>query len=440
MSFVSSRAVVRPVVLMAAVILSLIVGGPAAQAKPPVRPGLVQALAASVTKPAGAYQLASTWTASSHTTSYRVKLTNTAGTVLDSATVADPAWTATTSAPASSVVTVTVTPYNGTRKGRPATTSKTLPDLTAPTGSFGVTEVGLVGTVTQNALSDDVSPADSISRSIDWGDGSAVQAWTSSTSASIDHSYAAQGRYLPSVTLVDLAGNSATVALDAIVILDTTAPTGSFSATPAAGWASYTKVALTQLTLSDDFSPAPFIQRSVVWGDGVVTQWASGTTLTHVYTLAGTYTPTVVAADEAGNHADLAAAPVTITKDTAGPAVRLRLPATNRAAVRSWLPIKGVATDAGVGVRVVWIKAVEKRGTAFYAYRPVAKTWVRAGTRQAGAWSKAGLIRVVPTVKGNWQVRLAKLKLGTLTYRVTGVDRVSNKSKTLVHSQKLTRW
>lgn len=438
MSSVLSRALARNAVLMAAVILSLVVGGPAAQAKPPVRPGLVKSLAVSVTKPSSAYRLVATWTASSNTTSYHVKVTNPAGTVLDSDTVTATAWTATATAPSGSVVTVTVTPYNGTRRGRPAQLSKTLPDLTAPTGSFVVSEVGFVGTVTQDALSDDVSSADAITRSIDWGDGSAVQAWTTGTA--IDHSYATQGRYLPCVTLVDLAGNSVTVALDAIVIDDTTAPTGSFSATPAAGWASYTKVAVTQLTLSDDFSPAPFIQRSVVWGDGVVSSWTSGSTLTHVYKVAGSYTPTVVAVDEAGNHSDLAATQVTITKDSVGPLLRLKLPVVNKTAVRSWLPIKGVATDAGVGVRLVRVKAVEKRGTVFYAYRPLTKKWVKAGMTRAGAWQKAGLIRVVPGLSGRWQTRLAHLSLGTLSYKAAAVDRVGNTSKTLTHSQKLTRW
>jgi len=439
MSSVLSRAFARPVALVAALVLSILVGLPGAQARPPVKPGAVMNLVATVTKPAAAYQVATTWTASSNTTAYRVRLTNAAGSVLDNDTVTSTAWTAETTASAGTVVTVSVTPFNGARRGRAVTISRTLTDLTGPTGTFTVAESGLVGTVTQTAVSDDVSAADSITRSIYWGDGSAPQQWTDGTS--IDHTYPGQGRYLPVVTLTDVAGNPSEVALDAIVIMDSTAPSGSYSLTPATGWASWTKVSVTQLALSDDFSPAANIERVVDWGDGgVPTPWTSGATLTHVYKVAGTFSPTVVVVDEAGNSAQFASASVTITKDSVAPVVTLTLPRFNKAAVRSWTVLKGRATDAGVGVRVVKVKAIEKRGSVFYAYRPLAKKWVKAGTSRTAAFQKAGLARAVPGANGVWKVRLAKLKLGKLIYRVAGVDRVSNVSKPLVHSQKLTRW
>jgi hypothetical protein len=435
MSSLVPRALTR--VAAAIVGLALLAGTPAAIAKPPTRPGAVTNLTVAVTKPAAAYNLESSWTAGANTTSFRVQLTNAAGAVLDSATLASTHWTATTTAPGGSVLTVTVTPYNSSRKGPSTPTTTTLPDVTGPSGSYTVDDAGYDGTITQASLSDDVSPASAITRSVGWGDGSPAEPWSSGDT--ISHNYATQGRYLPTMTLTDLAGNTTVLDLKAIVINDHAAPTGTFSTTPATGWASYTAVALTQLTLSDDFSPAPNIARSVEWGDGTVSPWPAGGTISHRYLVAGTFTPQVVATDEAGNSAPLAAgSSVTITKDALAPVLRLTLPRTKATSVRSWKVLKGRATDAGVGVRWVQLKAVQKRGKVFYAYRPATRTWVKARTSVA-AFTKAGVLRVTPGTTGLWQAPLARLTLGTLTYRVTGVDQVGNTSKTLAHSQKITK-
>ena len=61
--------------------------------------------------------------------------------------------------------------------------------------------------VTQTALSDDFSAAADVLRWINWGDGTAVEPWTASVTAS--HLYAAAGIYTPQVVLKDDAGNTA---------------------------------------------------------------------------------------------------------------------------------------------------------------------------------------------------------------------------------------
>jgi len=101
-------------------------------------------------------------------------------------------------------------------------------DVTAPVGTFttspssgwqGMTPINL----TQTSLSDDFSAAANVLRWIDWGDGSAVQAWTASVTAT--HVYAAAGTYSPQVILKDEAGNTRQVAAPAVQVnADTVAP------------------------------------------------------------------------------------------------------------------------------------------------------------------------------------------------------------------------
>ena len=87
------RASTRWVALLAAALLTLLTAfaGQSAQARPPSKPGKVSGLAMVVTKPAAAYRLATSWGSGTNATSYQVRITNTAGTVLDHDTVSAPA-------------------------------------------------------------------------------------------------------------------------------------------------------------------------------------------------------------------------------------------------------------------------------------------------------------------------------------------------------------
>lgn len=433
------RASTRWVALLAATLLVTLTAftGQSAHAKPPTRPGKVTGLAMVVTKPNAAYRLATSWTSGANATSYQVRITNTAGSVLDSDTVSATAWVATVNAPASSTVRLTVVPVNGTRKGRPSTMSRVLPDLTGPTGTFTVSRVGGDATVTQVALADDVSPASGIARVIDWGDGTPQEAWVSGTT--IGHTYLGQGLWRPTVTLTDEHANTSVVQLAAVVIGDENGPTGSYSSGPASAWAAWTAVNLTQVAIHDDYSADEYIVRTVSWGDGTTSPWASGTVLQHVYPGAGTFTPSVTLTDDAGNSSVVAAQPVVVTRDAVAPRVRLTLPKTNKASVRSWRTLKGRAVDAGTGVKMVRVKAIEKRGARWYAYKPATGRWVRAGLVKRAAWTKAGAKSVVPASTGAWQVGLRRLAKGTLVYRVIAWDQVRNVSRPVVHTQRLTR-
>jgi hypothetical protein len=434
----------RRLVGAAAIALALAAGITPAQAAPPLKPGKVTGLAATVTKPAAAYQVASTWNAATNATSYRVKLVNSAGTVLDSSTTTTTAWVASTTSTVGTVVRVLVTPFRGTRKGAAASISKTLPDLTAPTGIFTVAyddTVSTTVTITQTALADDLSAPAAITREIDFGDGAGFQSFPAGAAA--EHTYAAtDARYVPVVRLTDEAGNSSTVSLDAVVIGDEEAPVGTYDVSSASAWARLTRVSISQSSLSDaPFSPNDKILREILWGDGTAKEtWSTGAVATHVFATGGTFTPRVFLTDEAGNTSEVTGSSVTVTVDAAGPVVKLTLPRTGLQSISRWTELKGTAKDgAGTGVKQVRVRAVEKRGAVWYAYKPLTRTWAKAGATKAGAFTKAGQLTVTPTATGTWTARLRHLRTGTLSYRVVGLDRVANRSKVVAHTQLLTR-
>lgn len=521
----TNRPLVRLAALGTAASLGL-VAAPAMAARP-VKPGVVTNMTFTATAPA--YHLASTWSAGKYATAYQVKLTNAAGTVLDNEKVTTTGWSldvTTKQAPLGSVVKLAVTSLNGKQKSATVSRTLTMPDVTPPTGSYSAVVNGYTATLTQDSLSDD-SGAANVSRSIDWGDGTAAQAWSaqpqhvyakvgsytitvtlkdqagntavektkanvvdnpptgtftvqwdnSTGAATVDavvkdditpssaitgtidwkdgspvdsftgsgtlaHTYAkTAARYVPTVVLTDDHGYTTTYQTPAIVINDTAAPTGTFVLNRSTAWAKYTKVVLSQTAIHDDWSPDANIKRTVDWGDGDVQQWTAGTTLTHVYRSAGSYAPKVTLTDEAGNATDpaVSAGAVTVKADTAAPRVTIKLPARPRNVIKKWRTLRGTARDAGVGVKVVHLQVVEKRGTTYYAYKWSTKRWVKVGHRLGRAWTKAGTASLRPSATHTWAKSVARLRKGVLVFRVNGVDRVNNTSRWLVHSQKLTR-
>ena len=432
------RAMHGVTVVLAITGLSLGLAAPI-QARPPIGP--VKNLTAAVTKPTSAYQVSVDWSDLSGASSYKVALKDAGGVVLDSDTVTSSDWLTTTTKPATSVVRVTVTPMSATRKGRPATISKALPDLTAPWATYAVDWTGVDATVTESGLADDVDPASAITRTINWGEpGGSFEPWT--TGSTNTHGYPVQdGRYVPQVTLADTAGNSATLNLHAVVIGDTTAPSGEYGVSHSAKvWARFTKVSVNQSALSDDFSPPNKVARSVIWGDGVVTPWATGLSLSHIYKVGGTYTPQVSLADEAGNTVTVDSASVTVAVDTAAPKLTLTIPKTGARMVRSWKVLTGKAVDSGVGMGKVRLRLVQKRGTVWYAYLPAKKVWVKGGSTRVRAAKLAGLARVTPATTGAWQFRVANLRMGLLVVQYSAADKALNKTLVSMRKQLLTRY
>jgi len=424
-----------------------------ATARPPIGP--VKNLVAAVTKPSADYRLAVDWSDLANATSYKVTLSVVGGSVLTTDTVTSSDWAATTSRPAGTSVKVTVVPFTNSRKGRPASVTKLLPDLTAPLGQYSLdSHVNTIVTVTQSALSDDVSPAGSIKREINWGDtGSSWINWPAADGNTINNSAAPYpaslgARYVPRVRLTDAAGNEAVVVAGAVVIEDGMAPAGGFSAVhPTAMWARFTALRLQQTSLDDTCggtcagSPAAKITRVVSWGDGTTTIWAAGAVVAkHVYRAAGTFTPSVRLTDEVAKSTQVALPAVTVKVDKAAPTVSLTAPKTGLRMVRSWKVLKGRAVDAGVGMGKVRVRVVEKRGSIWYAYLPAKKSWVKGGSTRFQAMQLAGMARVSPWSNGRWQLRLVNLRKGTLVIRFSAADKALNVTANKVRKQRLTRF
>jgi hypothetical protein len=423
----------------AAVALST-VGATAAQARP-VKPGGVTGLQAVVTPGNLTYGVDSSWNAVPNATGYQASLSK-AGTTLATKTVTGTSWSTTLNT-SPGTATLSVKAVIGRHKGRTSTLPVTLSDVTKPTGSFSTTWDNNTGaaTLTQDSLTDD-SPTSQVTRSVDWGDGSSTQPWTVGTT--LNHTYALtpaqEVTFQPTVTLTDAASNTRTVDAHPVVFNDFVAPTGSFGVAPGTAWAKLTKVTITQSALSDNRTAAADIARTVDWNDGSAVQaWTAGTTITHVYAAGGTYSPVVTITDQATNAAQVATSAVTVNVDAVAPVVKLLLPRTHRHSVKAWSTLRGKATDtAGTGVKRVSLRAVEKRGTKWFGYRPATKTWVKSATK-AGAFKNSRAFALTTAAHHRWSAHLAGLRKGTLVYRVSAVDRVRNASKPLTHKATLTK-
>ena len=408
----------------------------------PNRPGSVQNLQATATKSDAGYALKATWDALTGAQHYQVTVTNAStGTALAKATVTGPTWTGTTTLPVLSSVKVQVVPVSSTgRKGRPVSTTVSLPDVTPPTAVFHVGPGASEHDVTVTATVSDDSSKPVPAGSIDWADGGPgtpdTQSWD--FSGPVTHSYANDGVYHATVHLVDWTGNAADETV-AIAVNDTSAPTGAYTTDVSSAWARFTPVSLAQTALSDNFSAPADITRSVDWGDGSTpTDWSGAAAPTHVYQTAGTFTPTVTLTDEAGNTAPpVQAGPVTVAADTAAPRVTVHKPLHPRR-VDSWRRVRGTVTDSGVGPAVVRVKVVEKRGAHWFGYHPATKTWTKYRSRTR-ALTKAGWAKAAPSSTGAWSARLAGLRRGSLVLKAFGRDKLANASHVLTVRQDLTR-
>ena len=422
----------RRVHLLVAALATILATAVPANAAPPNKVGPVTNLTLAASGSPSGYTLTSTWSAPAGATSYRAVLSSSAGTLGTIDTTAT-TWSVNVTASPNTSVTVTVTPYGGKKPGIATSANTTLPDLAPPVGVFTITRAatGLDATLTQQSLSDNGTPAAQIRREVSWGDGSPVQLWQTGTT--LVHNYPAIGRYVPTVRLTDTSGNSVTLTLKAVVFGDTTAPSGAFDASPGRAIASWTPVVVTQTALNDDFSPSGFVERVVAWGDGTTQAWPEGATLNHVFTAAGTYTPTVTLVDEAGNSTKVASDAVAVVVDSTGPSLKV----ANRksTSVRKWRVVKGTVSDAGVGAKSVSVVAILKTATGWKAY--AGGSWKKVGTK-AKAWKRARAVVATP-VKGAWRVRLAKLAKGTLMVKAQAVDHLGNSSAALARTQKLSR-
>ena len=409
----------------------------------PVKPSVPTDLTVgTITMSGASYVVPATWRSGTNTTSFHASVL-TGTTVLAQADLTATSWAPRITAKAGTAINVRVVGVNGRFKGPAAVAGATLPDVTAPAGRYVAswttpTTSTMPVTFAQVSLSDDVSAASDISVKVDFGDGSPT---VTNPAFPLVHDYAVTvgvaKRYQPAVAVTDAAGNTSPAAVNAVVVFDSTAPTGTTTVTPSRGWARWTGVTL-RTTATDNLSPAARIKRTVAWGDGSTTVTYGNRTLRHTYAVAGNFRPRVTLLDEAApaNARAVDGGSVVVAKDVYGPTVALSPPVAKRKSVRSWRTLRGTSRDAQTAVKLVRVKAVEKRGRAFYAYLPAQRAWVKVG-RKARAFAAAGYLQVA-TEKA-WSVRLARLTKGVLVYRVQAVDAMGNNSSVSQHRQRLTK-
>jgi len=120
---------------------------------------------------------------------------------------------------------------------------------------------------------------------------------------------------------------------------------------------------------------------------------------------------------------DVTSAAVRVTVDKTAPTVTIKKPGA-KASKKAATKVKGKVKDAGVGARSVTVKAVEKHGKKWFAYKGGA--WKKAASK-AKAFKKATAVKA--KVKGaSWKVKLAKAKKGKLIIKRSGADRLGNTS------------
>lgn len=381
----------------------------------------------------GRYRISATWNALARATSYVVKLAVN-GDNVSSGRTTDPAWSDTVAAAAGASAKVTVTPFNGKRRGKPRSTTIRLPDTTPPRGTYTVAVQDVTATVTQTSLDDNVTPADQIARFIDWGDGAGFESYPAGAVAT--HAYPDRGRWVPRVKLVDMANNEAILTLAAAVIRDSEGPSADYSLSTTSAWSKWTAVTLTETGLDDDWSPNETIVRRVDWGDGNVEASWTPASPSHVYPRAGTYDVQVTLVDEAGNETvEDVAAPVVVTDDTVAPVVAWRLP-MRKLSLRAWRYIRGSAVDNETDVAVVRVKMVQRRAGRWVAYR--SGRWVPRATKVGALRAATARQRPVSDLD-RWSVRAPRLRRGLLVYRAWATDEVGNIGPRVTRSQRLTR-
>ncbi len=184
-------------------------------------------------------------------------------------------------------------------------------------GVEGVTAATLSATFTDANTG---APASDFSGTIDWGDGTAAQSFTSSAVSGSggsytvggSHTYAEDGSYTPTVTINDDGGSTATDS-GTTTVADAALTAGA--ATVSGGVEGVTAATLSAtFTDANTGAPASDFSGTIDWGDGTATQSFASSAVSggggsytvggsHTYAEDGSYTPTVTINDDGGSTA-----------------------------------------------------------------------------------------------------------------------------------------
>ncbi|GAA2648374.1 ExeM/NucH family extracellular endonuclease [Paractinoplanes durhamensis] len=291
-------------------------------------------------------------------------------------------------------------------------------DSTAPTGTFTVAPTavwaGQKVTITVTAT-DDVTPAASITKAVNWGDGT--------TDALTEHVYTAAGTYTPTVTLTDQAGNSGPATGSATVTV--TAQPGSYKLDKTSIW----------VTQSVSLTVAGISKGVVDWGDGSTVATVANGRYTHKYTKAGSFAVKVTPSNANGPGTPVTAGTVTVKADTIAPVVSLDIP-RNPESSASWWVLTGKVSDEGLGGEKVKLKLIEQKSGSWYYY--AGGRWTKAASK-AQAQDRAQEVGNLLDLWGSWLTIVVGVDKGTLEVTYWAEDKAGNESTPKTYTQKITK-
>lgn len=307
-------------------------------------------------------------------------------------------------------------------------------DTVAPVGKFTLNTAGLwIGQsvrLTQGAVTDDTTPADQITRVVDWGDRTTTT--LAPGTAAYSHKYVKSGRYLVKVTYTDAANNSSTAASSVHV----TTP-GQFKFNKSSVW-HYERITAT-------FSRVPAGTTRIVFdmGDGYQATLAGKNQSVRFYYstrksggyVRGPVTLRATFYNKYGVSSPIVMGKITVKLDSWRPTVTIKKPSqSNR--IKSWKYATGTAADKGSGVYRVAVFASRLSGTKFYCYDKSNK-WKRvASDAQAAKYCVPHYVKVS---KGKWSLRLKGVAKGTLWVDAATQDNAGNWGKFKTVKAKITR-
>ena len=230
---------------------------------------------------------------------------------------------------------------------------------TAPTVAAGsAASISEGGTFQQNGTFSDPDSEDTFTATVDYGDGSGVQALTlAGTTFSLNHVYTDTGSYSATVDVTDNHGavGQGMVAVTVVNVSPTVAITGA-PASPATGVAVNLALTVTDPGIHDTFTYAWNVTK-----DGAA--FASGTNATFGFTPngKGSYAVTVTVTDKDGG---TGTASVTLAVPNTNPTVSITgLPAS--AAAGTQITLSATVTDPDTGDTATYAWSATKAGVSF---------------------------------------------------------------------------
>jgi 5'-nucleotidase len=288
-------------------------------------------------------------------------------------------------------------------------------------------------TLTESELVDG-TPDSVAERTVDWGDGSPVQALAAGATKAT-HKYAAVGSYPVTVKLSDADGEGTATITNAPATVQVSTAIGGYKFAVASNWTWKGGGATAKLLLSG--VPATATRVWVDWGDGKTSLLGPKTAATTHYYPVGTHAAKVTLENAQGRTAPVTTRGYTVKVDTTKPTSTLTVPGKPTRA-SSWKTIQGTAKDGQLGMDSVGVQLWKWTATKDYYFNFSSRKWVRYTPGKTKIPDAAVTWRGVDA-KGVWRVPVPGLGKGyTIEVDYVAVDRAGNDNGWKYKVQKLT--